>query len=98
MIRIVSHEIRNTGYCILNENPITKISFSDKIKLHFSLFSPYKTLNSLPYVLAGIEKTERNLEDLILLDSQNNISESTSANIFWIKNDKIFTPNLPQKP
>lgn len=100
LIRVVSHEVKNSNsnsnnhYSILNENPITKISFSDKIKLSFSPFSPYKTLNSLPYVLAGIEKTDRNLEDLILLDTQNNISECIAANIFWIKNDKIFTPSL----
>ncbi len=100
LIRVVSHEIKNNNsnsnnhYSVLNENAITKISFSDKTKLNFSSFSPYKTLNSLPYILAGIEKTVRNLEDLILLDTQNNISECIAANIFWIKNDKIFTPNL----
>lgn len=96
LIRIVSHEIKHSNhhYSVLNENPITKISFSDKIKLSFSSFSPYKTLNSLPYILAGIEKSEKNLEDLILLDTQNNISECIAANIFWIKNDKIFTSSL----
>ena len=98
LIRIVSHEIKssnsNNHYSVLNENPITKIAFSNKIKLSFSSFSPYKTLNCLPYILAGIEKTERNLEDLILSDTQNNISECIAANIFWIKDDKIFTPNL----
>lgn len=100
LIRIVSHEIKNSNsnsnnhYSILNENPITKIAFSDKIKLSFSPFSPYKTLNSLPYILAGIEKTERDLEDLILLDTHNNISECIATNIFWIKDDKIFTPSL----
>ncbi len=100
LIRIVSHEIKNNNsnsnnhYSVLNENPITKIAFSNKIKLSFSSFSSYKTLNSLPYILAGIEKTTRNLEDLILLDNQNNISECIAANILWIKDDKIFTPNL----
>jgi 4-amino-4-deoxychorismate lyase len=98
LIRVVSHQIKNSNsnnaHSVITENLITKIAFSDKIKLSYSSFSPYKTLNSLPYILAGIEKTERNLEDLILLDTQKNISECIAANIFWIKNDKIFTPNL----
>ena len=94
LIRVVPYETKNISGNILHQNPLLKVSFSDKIKLSFSSFSSYKTLNSLPYVLAGIEKTERNLDDMVLLDTQNNISECSSANIFWIKNDKIFTPNL----
>ena len=94
LVRVVPYEIKNIKHSVLSQNPLLKVAFSDKIKLSFSSFSSYKTLNALPYILAGIEKTNRNLDEIILLDTQNNISECVAANIFWIKNDKIFTPNL----
>ena len=94
LIRAFPYEINNLPNSIIHQNPLVKVGFSDKIKLHFSAFSSYKTLNALPYILAGIEKTTRNLEEIILLDNQNNVSEGISSNIFWIKKNKIFTPNL----
>jgi aminodeoxychorismate lyase len=54
----------------------------------------FKTLNSIPYILAKIFAHENNAIDSIMLDSEQNICETSSANIFWIKNNKIFTPNL----
>lgn len=50
-----------------------------------------KTLNALPYVLTKIEAQEKNLFDCVMLSSKKFIAETSSANIFWIKNGKIFT-------
>jgi len=68
--------------------------FSKKVRLAHSPTSPFKTLSSMPYVLAGIEKKERNLDELILLDQDEHLSECTAANLFWIKNNRLFTPSL----
>ncbi len=54
----------------------------------------YKTNNSLPYILNKIEAQEKNLFDLIMLNKDGFISETSSANIFWIKNNQFFTPSL----
>lgn len=53
-----------------------------------------KTLNALPYVLSKIEAQEKNLFDGVLLSAKKFVAETSSANIFWVKNGKIFTPKI----
>lgn len=50
-----------------------------------------KTMQSLPYTLNKIAAQEKNLFDLVMLSQQNFISETSSANIFWVKNKQIYT-------
>lgn len=71
-----------------------KIGVSQKVVLSHSLISPFKTMNSLPYVLAENEKLSNGLEEIILLDTNSFISECAASNIFWIKDDKLFTSPL----
>ena len=71
-----------------------KVDVSSKIQLFPNTWSAYKTLNSLPYVLANQERKERGLDEIILLDGRGNISESGASNIFWIKDGIVFTPSL----
>ena len=73
---------------------LKKVSFCESIQLSPSLISKYKTLSSLPYIIAGTEKKKRKLEELILLDTKQNISECTSSNLFWIKDKVYYTPSL----
>ncbi|MBS0000850.1 MAG: aminotransferase class IV [Cyclobacteriaceae bacterium] len=73
---------------------IRRVGFSTRIFNHPTPWSAYKTQSSLPYVLAGIEKKEKKLDDIIITDSPGNISELLYSNIFWIKNDKFYTPSL----
>lgn len=72
----------------------TKVDVSMKIQLFPSIWSEFKTLNGLPYVLANQERKERGLDEIILLDNRGYISESGASNIFWIKADVIYTPAL----
>jgi branched-chain amino acid aminotransferase len=51
-----------------------------------------KTSNALPYILTKIEAQGKKLFDCIMLSQENFIAETSSANIFWVKNGKIFTP------
>jgi branched-chain amino acid aminotransferase len=53
-----------------------------------------KTSNALQYVLTKIEAKENNHFDAIMLDQNKNIAETSSANIFWVKNGEIFTPPI----
>lgn len=66
----------------------------DGIKKSFSSISPFKTLNAAPYVLASLEKQKLQSDDMILLDTNNHISECTASNLFFVKGKKVFTPSL----
>ena len=70
------------------------IGIFDEVKLPCSPISNYKTCNSSPYILAGLNKQERNLDDVLLLNEKGRISEASSSNIFFIKKNKIITPSL----
>lgn len=73
---------------------IKKAAIATRVKLHYSAYSSFKTCNALPYVLAGIEMKDRGLDEIIILDINDHVSECTSSNIFWIKNGEIYTPAL----
>lgn len=69
-------------------------NFSAKTTNYPSMISRFKTLSALKYVIAGIEKKERDLDEIIILDQQGYISEALSSNIFWKKSGSFFTPPL----
>lgn len=71
-----------------------KAIFFQDVPLVYSSISPFKTLNSLPYVLAGIAAQKQQAQDAILLSSEGYIAETIASNIFWIKENQIFTPSL----
>lgn len=77
-------------FVILKEH--VKVIYSPR--LTFTEYSAYKTCNSLPYVLASKEKSKLNLDDVVLLDQKNRISELSAMNIFWFQKGKLFTPSL----
>jgi aminodeoxychorismate lyase len=53
----------------------------------------FKSANALQYVLAKIFAHENNFFDAIMLDEKGYICETSSANIFWIKDQIIYTPS-----
>lgn len=52
-----------------------------------------KTTSALPYVLAKIESAKKNLFDCVILNEKSFVAETSSANIFWVKNGRVFTPS-----
>lgn len=73
---------------------INHAAVAKNTRLSYSSYSAFKTSNSLPYILAGIEMKERNLDEIILTDTDGNISECSSSNIFWIREGQLYTPAL----
>lgn len=59
-------------------------------------FANLKSANFLPYVLAALHAKENDLDDSIVLNSDNHICDSSKANIFLIRNGELFTPALHQ--
>ena len=67
-----------TEYQLLSGNPISHL----------------KTGNSLPYILAALEKENNNYDDILIQNNKGQIAEALSANLFLIMNNKIITPLL----
>lgn len=56
--------------------------------------SSYKTLNALPYVLAGIEAKKNSWDEALLKNYEGNLVEASSSNLFLITGQNILTPKL----
>lgn len=59
--------------------------------------SSFNQIKTIAYGLraAALRAAQKNsCEDALLLNNNENVSELTSANIFWIKDGKIFTPPI----
>ena len=56
--------------------------------------SNLKTTSAIYYVLASIEKQQRGLDDLLILNSNRYPIEACSSNVFIVKDNEIITPPL----
>lgn len=54
---------------------------------------PFKSMNALPYILTKIAAEEKKCFDLVMVSDKKFIAETSSANIFWVKNNVIYTPH-----
>ena len=90
----IHYLIRLYAYKPQKEYIKAKAIFFRDVPLVYSVISPYKTLNALPYVLAGITAQKYQAQEAILLGSGGYIAETIASNIFWIKQDCLFTPSL----
>lgn len=70
------------------------VGIYDAFRLTQSPVSSFKTLNALPYVLAGLYKQEHAYDDVILLDAQGNLAECLASNLFWFINQTLVMPSL----
>ncbi len=61
-------------------------------------FSPLKNNNFLPYAMGALWVKKNNLNDALILNAQDRIAESTTANIFIVKNGTAITPSLSEAP
>ncbi|HET8861344.1 aminotransferase class IV [Marivirga sp.] len=73
-----------------------KVGIANTVFLQKTNFSHLKTISALPYIMAGIEKKQRNLEELLLLSQEGFIGEASSSNVYFLdmENKKIYTPSL----
>ena len=63
---------------IQSDNPLTSV----------------KSLNKLPNILAKAEADRADCNDAVLLNERSEVAEATCANIFWMRDGKVFTPPL----
>jgi branched-chain amino acid aminotransferase len=79
----------------INENGLVIDIFPDARK-SIDAFSNLKSANYLPYVMAAVWAKENKLNDALILNQHDRICDATIANIFWVKDGKIFTPPLSE--
>ena len=92
----------DTGVLTVLVKPFSPVSsstkeyvvFSDDVRNHYHKASMYKLLSSGRYVMAGLEMKRRKANDIIITDIDGNLSESLQANLFWIKNNEVYTPGI----
>jgi branched-chain amino acid aminotransferase/4-amino-4-deoxychorismate lyase len=70
------------------------VGIFDAVRLSVSPLSGIKTLNALPYVLAGLAKQEGNHDDMLLLDQAGHLAECIATNLFWFQGNQLVTPSL----
>ncbi|GAF01408.1 aminotransferase class IV [Saccharicrinis fermentans] len=65
-----------------------------EIKKQYNPISFFKNANSLHYVLASCFKEANELGECLLINEKNKIIEANSSNLFWVKNNTIYTPSV----
>jgi aminodeoxychorismate lyase len=53
--------------------------------------SSFKTLNKLTHVMARSEAVEKGADEALLINTNGEVAETASGNLFWVYNDKICT-------
>jgi branched-chain amino acid aminotransferase len=81
-----------SGDAYKQNNAVSLCFYIEESKSIGSL-SNIKSFNSLVSVLASIYANDNNFDSAILFNSLGNIIEVANANIFLVKNDKIYTPS-----
>jgi branched-subunit amino acid aminotransferase/4-amino-4-deoxychorismate lyase len=60
----------------------------------FSPLTGIKSLNYLNNVLAWEEAQSRDFDEAVVLNERGEIASATTANLFWVKDGTVHTPNL----
>tara|TARA_B100000902_G_scaffold392929_1_gene446169 strand:+ start:291 stop:1118 length:828 start_codon:yes stop_codon:yes gene_type:complete len=58
------------------------------------VISNFKTTSSILYVLASIYSKKNNFDDVLILNNDNLVIESTNSNLFIFKQNKLITPPI----
>jgi len=82
----------------LHKSTMDRIGIYTKNQKPISDYGRYKTISSMLYILASLFAEEKNLDDALLQNTNGNIIEATSSNLFIRKGPKIITPPLSDGP
>ena len=72
------------------------IDVYDEITKPINKLSNYKTTNALPFVMAAIYQKQNLLDEVLLLNQNGFLCESTSSNLFVVYQNQIYTPALSE--
>jgi branched-chain amino acid aminotransferase len=97
----------DSGHWVINISPLYRPDYLwNENGLNLGIFekaqkpcdesSNYKTTSSLIYVLAAVYKKESGFDESILLNTKGNVADAIYANVFMVKDKKIYTPSLSE--
>ena len=89
---ISSKEDKNSCFTV-NPNYLNLGVYKENLKYN-SKISNLKSLNSLLYVMASKYALENKYDDVLLLNTNENIIETTNSNLFVFNKGVVFTPPL----
>lgn len=68
----------------------------DEVTKPVNSLSNHKTCNSLVYVMGGIYRKQKSLDEVFILNNNGFLCEAMSANVFVVFKNKIYTPALSE--
>ena len=84
--RAMPNEFDKTSYRLMSSS----FTLSEKtVNANF-----LKSSNALLYVMAATEAQRKNYDDALLCNGDGYVGECSSANIFWVKDQTIYTPSI----
>lgn len=89
---IEAGKLETHGYDINKENFTVDI-FED-MKKHADMLSPFKTGNSNLFIMAGLWRKKMGFDDCLILNTDDELCESVSSNIFLARDNKLYTPSV----
>jgi branched-chain amino acid aminotransferase len=79
----------------LNENGLT-VGIANGLLKSRDTLAGLKTANALIYAVGARQAKQHKWNDALILNTNGRIIETTTANLFWIKNEVISTPPLEE--
>jgi len=77
---------------IPSENPVQWSLMTSSFRvLATDPLSSFKTLNKLTHVMARAEAAAQGADEALLINTNGEVAETASGNIFWVYNDKVCT-------
>ena len=70
------------------------ITFSKLRKNENSILTYIKSNNYIENLFAKQVANERGFDEMLFLNTEENIAEGTSSNVFWIKDNIVYTPSI----
>ncbi len=83
----------NESAYVLNNKGLTIGVFSDFPKVA-TPFSWFKSANAQIYIAAALSAHSAGMDDVLLVNEKNEIMEATSSNVFFVRENYLFTPSL----
>jgi branched-chain amino acid aminotransferase len=79
----------------LNENGLV-VGVAEGIAKSNDSLSNLKSCNALVYAMGARQARANHWNDALICNTGGNVIESTIANVFWIKDGRVYTPPLTQ--
>lgn len=70
-----------------------EVSICETIRIPLDSLSGIKMLNGVRYVAAAREALARGMDDVILLNAHERVSETSNSNIMWLNGEIVFIPH-----